>query len=73
VSHHFPSPFQESEAEFAHLFAELLREHGWKVFERPGDKGLGADLVAERSGKKYVFEIKRASEGRRDRVIPLLS
>lgn len=73
MSNHFPSPHHENEDEFAHLVAALLRERGWKVIEQPGDKGLGADLVAERSGKKYVFEIKRASEGRRDRVIPLLS
>ncbi len=73
MSHHFPSPHHENEDEFAQLVAELLREHGWKVLEQPGDKDLRADLVAERSGKKYVFEIKRASEGRRDRVIPLLS
>lgn len=70
---HFPSPLPANEAEFAHLVAELLREHGWKVLEQPGDEDFRADLVAERSGKKYVFEIKRASEGRRDRVIPLLS
>jgi len=30
-------------------------------------------LIASRPGKKLVVEIKRASEGRKDRVIPLLS
>lgn len=73
MSNHFPSQHHENEVEVVQLVAELLRENGWKVIEKPGDKCFGADLVAERSGKKYVFEIKRASEGRRDRVIPLLS
>jgi hypothetical protein len=30
-------------------------------------------LIASRPGKKLIIEIKGASEGRRDRVIPLLS
>src|SRR4029077_1090429 len=29
--------------------------------------------VAEQAGQKYVVEVKRSSEGRRDRVIPLLA
>jgi hypothetical protein len=70
VPNHFPSPFPENEANFARLVADLLREHGWRILEQ---LDLRADLIAERSGKKYVFEIKRASEGRRDRIIPLLS
>jgi len=31
------------------------------------------DLVADAGGKKYVIELKVSSEGRRDRLIPLLS
>jgi len=73
VSNHFPDPLPDREADFARLVADLLREQGWRVLEEPGADDLRADLIAERSGKKYVFEIKRASEGRRDRVIPLLS
>jgi hypothetical protein len=30
-------------------------------------------LIAERQGERLVLEIKRASEGRRDRIVPLLS
>jgi len=73
MSNHFPSPLSANEAEFGRLLGDLLRKQGWKVLEQPGDEHLRADLAAERSGKNYVFEIKRASEGRRDRVIPLLS
>jgi hypothetical protein len=70
MSNHFPSPLSANEAEFGRLLGDLLRKQGWKVLEQPGDQQLRADLVAKRSGQNYVFEIKRASEGRRDRVIP---
>jgi len=73
VSDRFPAPPPENEAEFGRLVAELLREKGWDVLGPTRDQDLQPDLVAERSGKKYVFEIKRASEGRRDRIVPLLS
>ena len=71
---HFRDPSPENEAEFGRrLVAELLRKKGWNVLEQPRDQDLQPDLIAERSGEKYVFEIKRASEGRRDRIVPLLS
>jgi hypothetical protein len=34
---------------------------------------MRADLVVDRRGKRYVVEVKSAAEGRRDRLIPLLS
>jgi hypothetical protein len=34
---------------------------------------MEADLVIDGGGRKYVIELKVASEGRRDRLIPLLS
>ncbi len=68
-----PRAFPETEAEFVRLVADLLREYGWQAVEQPAAENLGADLIAQRLGKKYVFEIKRASEARRDRIIPLLS
>ena len=70
---HYPNPSSDNEAQFKRLVAELFREKGWKIIEQPPEKDLRPDLIAERSGRKYVLEIKRASEGRRDRVIPLLS
>jgi hypothetical protein len=55
------------------LVAEVIRRGGWKVREEP-DAGDGKpDLFAEHGGKKYVIEIKRSSEGRKDRLIPLVS
>jgi len=73
VPDRFSIPSTENEAGLLRFVAELLREKGWKVLEPPRDRNLQPDLLAERSGQKYVFEIKRASEGRRDRVVPLLS
>ena len=68
-----PSPSPESEAEFRRLVADLLRKKGWKVLEQLAGPDLRPDLIAKRSRKQYLFKIKRASEGRRDRVVPLLS
>src|ERR1700736_4864117 len=70
---HFSNPPVDNEAQLGLLVAELFREKGWKILEQPREKGLRPDLIAERSGERFIIEIKRASEGRRDRVIPLLS
>jgi hypothetical protein len=51
----------------------VFREGGWKVRVQPAEAGVEPNVVAERAGKKYVIAIKRASEGRKDRIIPLLS
>ena len=64
---------RDKEAQVESLVAEVFRRGGWKVREEP-DAGDGKpDLIAEHAGKKYVIEIKRSSEGRKDRLIPLVS
>ena len=70
---HFPTPPLDHEAQLGLVVANLFREEGWKVLDQPRDHGVVPDLIASRPGKKLVVEIKRASEGRKDRVIPLLS
>jgi restriction endonuclease len=70
---HYPHLPGNNEDQLELLVADLFREHGWKIIQQPREKDLAADLVASRPGKKLIIEIKRASEGRRDRVIPLLS
>jgi hypothetical protein len=59
--------------EFVGILAHALRKAGWRVqrAERVGD--MEADLVIDHDGTKYVVALKFASEGRRDRLIPLLS
>ncbi len=58
--------------EFQVLLVGLFRRGGWSIHSRPSAGGQ-ANLVIESAGKKYVVEIKRSSEGRRDRLVPLLS
>src|SRR5713101_935689 len=61
------------EAEFQNLLADAFRRVGWQVVRRPKLKDMEADLLVDHNGKKYVVELKRSAEGRRDRLIPLLS
>jgi len=53
--------------------ADLFRRAGWKVRRQPPIGDLRADLLAQRGGHSYVVEVKRAPDGRRDRVLPLLA
>ena len=70
---HYPNPPIDNEAQLQLVVAELFREKGWKVLNQPHEENFAPDLIASRQGKKMIVEVKRASEGRRDRVIPLLS
>src|SRR5262249_31627189 len=70
---HYPNPSSQNEAQLGLVVANLFREAGWKVQDQAGGPGAAPDLIASHSGPKIVVEIKRASEGRKDRVIPLLS
>jgi Holliday junction resolvase len=64
---------RDKEAQVENLVAEVFRRGGWKVREKVDAGGGRPDLIAEHAGKKYVIEIKRSSEGRKDRLIPLVS
>jgi hypothetical protein len=70
---HYPNPPIDNEAQLGRIVASLFREDGWKVTEEPRDKNVAPDFLVSGRGKKFVVELKRASEGRKDRVIPLLS
>ena len=69
----FPYSQRDKEAQVESLVAEVFRRGGWKVREEADARGGRPDLIAEHAGKKYVIEIKRSSEGRKDRLIPLVS
>src|SRR5260221_8870244 len=60
-------------AEFERIVAAAFRKAGWRVRGRPAAGDMRADLVVDDGANKYVIEVKSASEGRRDRLIPLLS
>jgi len=70
---HYPNSPVDNEAQLGLLVADVFRENGWKVLHQPREQNSAPDLIASRPGKKLIIEIKRASEGRRDRVIALLS
>lgn len=69
----YPNPSSANEAQLGRVVANLFREGGWKVLEKPREKNVAPDFLVSGRGKKFVIELKRASEGRKDRVIPLLS
>jgi hypothetical protein len=73
MSGFFPHSSRDKEAEVEGLVAEVFRGGGWKVSKEPNVGDGKPDLIAEHAGKKYVIEIKRSSEGRKDRLIPLVS
>lgn len=49
-----------------------LSKRGWTVEHEPSEQD-GPDLSASNAGERYLIEVKSLSEGRTDRVIPLLS
>jgi len=60
------------EKEFESLLVDLFRRAGWRVRQQfPSDSR--ADLIVDSRDKKFIVELKRSAEGRRDRLIPLLS
>jgi len=67
------SPGAHSGREFEDLVANLFRQHGWRVKKEPMPADKGADIVAARGNLRYIIECKVASEGRPDRLVPLLS
>jgi hypothetical protein len=70
---HNPISPVNNEAQFGRIVSELFREDGWKVLQEPRDPNAAPDFLVSGHGKKLVVELKRASEGRKDRIIPLLS
>src|SRR5215472_5402280 len=69
----YSKPPVQNEAQLGLIVRNLFREEGWKVLDQPRQAGGAPDLLVSKHGRKLVLEIKRAAEGRKDRVIPLLS
>jgi Holliday junction resolvase len=59
--------------EFERILAQIFRQAGWRVQRSPRAGDMQADLLIEGGARRYVVELKNASEGRRDRLVPLLS
>jgi len=69
----YSKPPVQNEAQLGLIVRNLFREEGWKVLDQPREPGGAPDFLVSKHGRKLVLEIKRAAEGRKDRVIPLLS
>src|ERR1019366_1526019 len=59
--------------EFEQMLTGAFRQAGLLVKRPVSAVDDGADLVFERDGTKYFVQLKVSSEGRSDRLIPLLS
>jgi hypothetical protein len=53
--------------------AALFSANDWKVHREPAIGQSQADLLVKKGHQAFLIEVKTASEGRPDRVIPLLS
>jgi hypothetical protein len=60
-------------SDYEHWLSGLFQENGWRVKHHPLLGGKTADLLVSKNGRRYAVELKVASEGRRDRLVPLLS
>jgi hypothetical protein len=67
------SPGPRNGREFEDLLADLFRKKGWRVKKEPIVADKGVDLLVAHGDQRYLVECKVASEGRPDRLVPLLS
>jgi hypothetical protein len=66
-------PIKQAGQQAEEVVAQLFKDNGWRV-----ERGLAfgrykADLIIKRPDREFVVEVKSLSEGRADRVLPLLS
>ncbi len=66
-------PPNRSTSAYEHWLAGLFRRNGWQVKVHPSLGDRRADLIVLQNGSRYVVVLKVASEGRRDRLVPLLA
>src|SRR5260370_15299781 len=59
--------------DFEAILTDIFRNAGWRLRRPTSARDRGADLVFDAKDQNYVVELKVSSEGRRDRLIPLLS
>jgi hypothetical protein len=76
MPNHYPNLSVDNEAQLERAVANLFSEGGWKIARAPRNSAnnkVVPDFLVSGHGKKFVVELKRASEGRKDRLIALLS
>jgi hypothetical protein len=68
-----PIPPNGSASIYEQRLASLFRRNGWKVKAHPSLGDREADFMVSLNGSHYIVELKVASEGRGDRLVPLLA
>ena len=68
-----PNPSSDAGRQAEEHIALLFKANGWKVQREPASGPYQADLLVTKGREAYLVEVKALSEGRPDRVIPLLS
>lgn len=67
------SRFEPQAAEFERLFVAALRRGGWRIIREPRLGDVRPDFAFARGNQAFIAVLKRSSEGRRDRLVPLIS
>lgn len=62
-----------AESRFVERLKEAFQRNGWRVDANLRAMGRQADMAVSKHGRRYLIELKAASEGRRDRLVPLLA
>ncbi len=63
----------ESRSRFAVRLKNAFQRNGWRVAENLLVANRRADMAVSKLGRRYIVELKAASEGRRDRLVPMLA
>jgi hypothetical protein len=63
----------DAEIRYAERLQDAFRRKGWRVEENSRVGGRRADMAVSKNRIRYLVELKVASEGRRDRLVPLLA
>ncbi len=61
------------EMSFEELLVDAFRRGGWRIHAEPHPGERRVDVRAGKGRHRYVVDMKTASEGRGDRLVPLLS
>ena len=64
---------RQSGVAFEHIVGDVFRKAGCKVRSQVRLGDFRADLLVDAGGRHYLVQVKSLSEGRRDRLIPLLA
>ena len=62
-----------SGSRFAARLRDTFRRNGWRVDENVRTADRRTDMAVSKMGRRYLIELRAVSEGRRDRLVPILA